>query len=169
MAADPVFVDTNILVYATRPSAAQHAAAKAALTLDHEWRVDTHLGIVDHRQHAARQQRVEDPPGRLLVEQSARTGHHQVQAEQEPPAAHVGNDRHLRFPAPHLGQHFLAQPAGVLDRLLNLLAGSRGAGRQVHDANIVATMLEQGIRRLLTFNAADFRRFGRIIDLEPLS
>jgi predicted nucleic acid-binding protein len=32
MAADRVFVDTNILVYATRPSAAQHAAAKAALT-----------------------------------------------------------------------------------------------------------------------------------------
>jgi predicted nucleic acid-binding protein len=32
MAADPVFVDTNVLVYATRPSATQHAAALAALT-----------------------------------------------------------------------------------------------------------------------------------------
>ena len=31
MAADPVFVDTNVLVYATRPSASQHAAPLAAL------------------------------------------------------------------------------------------------------------------------------------------
>jgi hypothetical protein len=31
MAADPVFVDTNVLVYATRPSSAEHAA-RAALT-----------------------------------------------------------------------------------------------------------------------------------------
>jgi predicted nucleic acid-binding protein len=31
MEADPVFVDTNVRVYATRPSAGQHMAAKAAL------------------------------------------------------------------------------------------------------------------------------------------
>ena len=58
---------------------------------------------------------------------------------------------------------------GVLDHLLDLLAEQRGGGRQVHDANIVATMLEHGIRRLLTFNTADFRRFARIIDIEALS
>jgi len=29
-------------------------------------------------------------------------------------------------------------------------------------------MLENGIRRLLTFNGADFRRFARIIDIESL-
>ena len=38
-------------------------------------------------------------------------------------------------------------------------------GSQVHDANIVATMLAHGERRLLTFNAADFRRYGDRIDL----
>ena len=32
MAADPVFVDTNVLVYATRPLSAQHAVAERALT-----------------------------------------------------------------------------------------------------------------------------------------
>ena len=42
------------------------------------------------------------------------------------------------------------------------------AGRQVHDANIVATMLAHGERRLLTFNVADFRRFARLIDLLAL-
>lgn len=36
-------------------------------------------------------------------------------------------------------------------------------GRQIHDANIVATMLAYGERQLLTFNTADFRRYeGRI-------
>ena len=55
----------------------------------------------------------------------------------------------------------------VLDRLLALLDAHLGAGRQVYDTNIVATMLEHGIRRLLTFNAGDFRRFAGIIELEP--
>ena len=55
----------------------------------------------------------------------------------------------------------------VLDRLLTLLGAHHGAGRPVYDTNIVATMLEHGISRLLTFNAADFRRFARIIELEP--
>ena len=36
-------------------------------------------------------------------------------------------------------------------------------GKQIHDVNIVATMLTYGEHRLLTFNPADFRRFeGRI-------
>ena len=38
-------------------------------------------------------------------------------------------------------------------------------GKQVHDANIVATMLAHGERRLLTFNVVDFRRYGDRIEL----
>ena len=38
-------------------------------------------------------------------------------------------------------------------------------GRQIHDANIVATMLAHGERRLLTFNSRDFRRYGNRIEL----
>jgi hypothetical protein len=37
--------------------------------------------------------------------------------------------------------------------------------RQVHDANIVASMLAHGETRLLTFNAADFTRFQPRIEL----
>ena len=41
-------------------------------------------------------------------------------------------------------------------------------GKQVHDANIVATMLAYGVRRLLTFNIRDFRRFEPLIEIiEP--
>ncbi len=38
-------------------------------------------------------------------------------------------------------------------------------GKQIHDANIVATMLVYGERRLLTFNADDFRRYGDRLEL----
>ena len=38
-------------------------------------------------------------------------------------------------------------------------------GRQIHDANIVATMFAHGERRLLTFNTADFRRYRDRIEL----
>ena len=39
------------------------------------------------------------------------------------------------------------------------------AGRQVHDANIVATMLAHGERRLLTFDREDFRRYANRVEL----
>ena len=53
----------------------------------------------------------------------------------------------------------------VWDRLVMLSRRYSFAGRQVHDANIVATMLAHGDRRLLTFNGADFRRFARLIEV----
>jgi predicted nucleic acid-binding protein len=57
----------------------------------------------------------------------------------------------------------------VLDRLLQLLATHQVTGKQLHDANIVATLLEHGVRRLVTFNIGDFQRFADVITLVPLS
>ena len=56
----------------------------------------------------------------------------------------------------------------VWARLVELSRYCRFAGRQVHDANVVATMLAHGVRRLLTYNAGDFRRFASFIDIESL-
>ena len=56
----------------------------------------------------------------------------------------------------------------VTARLLDLCRDFPVGGRQIHDANIVATMLAHGEHRLLTFNAADFRRYGDRIALEAL-
>ena len=53
----------------------------------------------------------------------------------------------------------------VTETLVTLCREVPVGGRQIHDANIVATMLAHGERRLLTFNTADFRRFGDRIDL----
>ena len=50
----------------------------------------------------------------------------------------------------------------MLDELCRSVAV---AGRQVHDANIVATMLGHGETRLLTANRSDFRRFEPRIEV----
>ena len=42
------------------------------------------------------------------------------------------------------------------------------AGKQVHDANIVAAMQVYGIRHLLTNNGDDFARFAQFITVVPL-
>ena len=53
----------------------------------------------------------------------------------------------------------------VTESLIALCSEVEVGGRQIHDANIVATMLAHGERRLLTFNTADFRRYGDRIEL----
>jgi predicted nucleic acid-binding protein len=53
----------------------------------------------------------------------------------------------------------------VWEQLLILARRYSFGGRQVHDANIVATMLAHGERRLLTFNIADFQRFAGLIEV----
>lgn len=53
----------------------------------------------------------------------------------------------------------------VTDRLVSLCREVSVGGMQIHDANIVATMLAYGERRLLTFNVADFRRYAGHIEL----
>ena len=53
----------------------------------------------------------------------------------------------------------------VTDWLLSLCRQLPVGGKQIHDANIVATMLAYGERRLLTYNAADFHRYGDRIEL----
>ncbi|HEX5716122.1 MAG TPA: PIN domain-containing protein [Thermoanaerobaculia bacterium] len=60
------------------------------------------------------------------------------------------------------------------DRLRALLATYGSLGKQIHDANLVATSLASGVARLVTANVEDFRRFKpeiEIIDLGsiPLS
>ena len=53
----------------------------------------------------------------------------------------------------------------VTDLLLDLCDRTPVGGKQIHDTNIVATMLAYGERRLLTLNAADFRRYEDRIEL----
>ncbi|MBD2773110.1 type II toxin-antitoxin system VapC family toxin [Iningainema tapete] len=56
----------------------------------------------------------------------------------------------------------------VTQNLLTLVEQVAVAGRQIHDANIVATMQAYNITKLLTHNLADFNRFAHLITLLPL-
>ena len=61
----------------------------------------------------------------------------------------------------------LSDGPAVTNQLILLCRQVPVGGRQIHDANIVATMLAHGERRLLTFNPRDFRRYGDVIELAP--
>ncbi len=59
----------------------------------------------------------------------------------------------------------------VTDMLLDLLATYPTGGKQIHDANLVATMLVNQIDTLLTLNVSDLQRFAdriRVLSLDYL-
>lgn len=65
---------------------------------------------------------------------------------------------------------------GILEdgpRVMEVLAGLCRevpvAGKQVHDANVAATMIAHGEWRLMTFNARDFRRYGDRLELVEMA
>ena len=60
------------------------------------------------------------------------------------------------------------ETAAVTARLLQLIKQYPTGGKQIHDANIVATMSVNGIDTLLTQNIADMKRFEKEIILIPL-
>jgi predicted nucleic acid-binding protein len=63
----------------------------------------------------------------------------------------------------------LTEDGKVADRLLALLDGIECGGKQVHDANVVATMLVHGIDAVVTINLDDFTRFAREVRLIGLT
>ena len=142
MPGTPAFIDTNVLLYASRPNAAEHARAQAALS---------------------RLQREGAPlwlSQQVLREYLAAATRPQASGPALPMAAAIADVHSF-----HAAFNLAADGPNVLHRLLHLLAACPGGGKQVHDANLVATMLEHRITRLLTFNAADFRRFGPSIEV----
>ncbi len=57
------------------------------------------------------------------------------------------------------------ETAQTTEKLLELVQKYPTLGKQVHDANIVATMLTYGIDTLLTINVADMKRFSDVIQI----
>lgn len=80
-------------------------------------------------------------------------------------SAAVANARALR-----LRLHLLVEDEKVSSRLLELLDAVECTGKQVHDANVVATMLVHGIDTVVTINVGDFARFEgqvHVVGLRP--
>ena len=144
-AGDPVFVDTNILVYANTATAPLRLEAQAAL----QSYSAAAAGLWISRQ--------------ILREYLATLS--RIQSFSVPVPATTLTADVIRFQS----QFRIAEDGPtVTSNLLTLLRSIPIGGKQVHDANIVATMQAHGLRRLLTHNTADFARFGSLIQIEPL-
>ena len=56
----------------------------------------------------------------------------------------------------------LEETHGVSERLLRIAHTTRCSGKRLHDANVVATIQEHGLARLVTDNLSDFREFHEL-------
>jgi predicted nucleic acid-binding protein len=61
------------------------------------------------------------------------------------------------------------EPERVTENLFKLIETIPLGGKQVYDANLVATMQAQGIRRIFTLNPFDFERFLPHIEIIRLN
>ncbi len=142
---EPVFVDTNILVYANVAAAPENLLAQTRL--QELVRDGTEVWI-------SRQ---------ILREYMARLSRPQSFTNPVPPAAITADV--LRFQA----ENEVAEDGpSVTDQLLMLINSVSVGGKQIHDANIVASMLAHGLRRLLTHNVKDFQRYSPWINILSL-
>lgn len=136
------FVDTNVLLTCTAPRRPGHAAAMRLLEEGFAERSLFLSGQV-LREYLVVATRPPDVNGLgLTVEQA------------------IGNARQFLDRAT-----FLREDEAVRDALMRLLEQVPCAGKQVHDANIAATMVAHGVGALLTFNPRDFERFIPIIQV----
>jgi predicted nucleic acid-binding protein len=134
-------VDTNVLVHSTASASPHHLRARAALA-----RFGAQGPVAVTRQ--------------VLREYLAATTRPQSWSRALTLAeATADTDSFIRRFA------VLEDGPAVWSELITLTRSFAFGGKQVHDANIVATMLAHGETRLLTFNDADFRRFGSFIDV----
>lgn len=63
----------------------------------------------------------------------------------------------------------LPEPADIFDEWERLVTAQRVQGKNVHDARLVAAMNLHGLKRILTFNVADFARYPNIEAVHPQS
>lgn len=144
-AADPMFVDTNVLIAANVASHPKHAPALQRLKDLASAGADLWISRQVLREYLATLTR----PQTFSVPQPVSLLQTQVVYFQN--QFKVADDT-----------------ASVTANLLALLVAIPVGGKQVHDANIVATMQVYGITQLLTDNTTDFARFEPTITVVPL-
>ncbi len=144
-AADQVFVDTNIVVFSSVPAAPLHAEAVQKMQA---------LRLAGAELWFSRQ---------ILREFLVTVTRPQTFLQPLSGAAAAVEAAKL------LALFAIAEDGpAVTTNLLTLCATIPMGGKQIHDANIVATMQANGIAKLLTHNTADFTRFQSLITILPL-
>ena len=144
-AGNRLFVDTNVLVYANIIEAPLHKKAVRAIAAHRRAGAELWLSYQILREFLATVTRPQSYAG--------------------PPPLDTMIKRVQRFQRIF---RVVNDGPGVTARLLALIQQVPVGGKQIHDANIVATMLEYGITYLLTHNTGDFTRYGAWITVVPL-
>lgn len=152
MAAEPLpplgsvlFVDTNIWVHASVSGSPWHSVARSTIDLLRQNGVILAVSRQVLREYAAtltRPQSYSQPIPSSII------------------ATHVEQLS--------LALQVLEEGPAVTSMLISLLRNVPCGGKQIHDANIVATMLTHGVDQLLTHNTADFVRFAGYVAVRPL-
>ena len=140
----PLFIDTNILVYANVIETPFHEQALAVINSAHEAGRTIWISrqvIREYLVTLTRAQVFENLPRTTVLKQM----------DQFVERFQVADDT-----------------AAVTTQLVKLMGDFKIGGKQVHDANIVATMLAYDIPCLLTHNVKDFQRFGQVIRIEGI-
>jgi predicted nucleic acid-binding protein len=139
------FVDTNVLVFAACSGAPLHQQASEELRRRSDSGQELWLSRQVLREYLAALSR--------------------SQTFTKPKAA-----RELVSDIRYFLSHFQLAEEGsaVTEKLLELVETVEIGGKQIHDANVVATMLANGIPALLTHNVDDFARFRDVIRVIPL-
>jgi predicted nucleic acid-binding protein len=144
--ADPaalVVVDTNVLLAATDTSRVAHSAATEFLN-DDERRLAMTPQIV--REYLSVATRPVEVKGFGLCAEDALANMQQFLDDVE----------------------LLSEDAGTVRRLVALLSDESTAGKQVHDANVVAVALVHHAGAIITDNTRHFSRFAALIAIENL-
>lgn len=142
---DRIFVDTNVLVYASIRSAPLHVRALERLRSFSVGGSELWISRQVLREYLAVLSRPQSfvtpvPSSRLVADVRAFSQRFTI-AEDGP---------------------------GVTEVLLSMIDELAIGGRQIHDANIVATMRVAGLRKLLTHNVRDFERYQKWLNILPL-
>lgn len=136
-------VDTNVLVGASEPTRADHAAAQALITSDTRTLAVTPQVLREYLVVATR------------------------------PAELNGLALSMEQAIANLNQfldcfHVLPENAATVARLHQLVTEVSTSGRQIHDANIVATALAHGASSIITSDTRHFARFSDYLEIEEL-
>lgn len=140
-----LFIDTNILVYANVIETPFHEQALAAINTAHEAGRTIWISrqvIREYLVTLTRPQIFENLPRATVLEQ----------VDQFIERFQVADDTAI-----------------VSEQLTKLMEDFKIGGKQVHDANIVASMLAYDIPCLLTHNVKDFQRFEEVIKIEGIN
>ncbi len=142
---EAIFVDTNVVVHARNADSPDHAAAVARLSALEQAGTELWISRQVLREFAV-----------VVSKQMMARGSYDVEL--------------LAQEIEKLESEYIVadEDADVTRHWKQLIKTQQVKGKPIHDANIAATMLAFGVRRLLTQNVADFRRYEPQIEVMEL-